>query len=108
MSKAYAGSSRADAGVSGRIDDGAGAPTRWGFSGSAGEPRLTPRTFAGAATPPQPGDHPIDGDGDFPELTQAMREANGQPLPGALPTMRFWMVILAGMAMVALAAAMML
>lgn len=105
MSKAYAGRLRPNAAGTGRIDEGAAAPVRWGFTADASDPAR--RSVAGAVTPPEPGDRPVDGDTDLPQLTDAMREANGQPLPGALPTMRFWMVVLAGMAMVALTAAMM-
>ncbi len=105
MSKAYAGRPHPDARGTGRIDEGVSAPNRWGFSATASDPARG--SGAGAVTPPEPGDPPIDGDNDLPQLTQAMREANGQPLPGALPTMRFWMVVLAGMATVALTATMM-
>lgn len=105
MSKAYAGRLRPDARGAGRIDESASAPVRWGFTADASDPAR--RSVAGAAIPPEPGDRPIDGDSDLPQLTEAMREADAQPLPGALPTMRFWMVVLAGMAMVALTALMM-
>lgn len=100
MSKAYARRMRPDA-TAGRGGETLGpAPTRWGFSPaaeSASPYRAAPLT----RSPPEPGDRPLDGEVELDRLAAAVREANGQPLPGALPTMRFWVVILAGMAIVA-------
>ncbi|WP_341991165.1 hypothetical protein [Azorhizobium sp. AG788] len=104
MSKAYAGRFSLDATMRPDGEDLVPASTRWGFPPNA-EPSRSYRASRLSATPPEPGDRPVDGEVELDQLAAAMREANGQPLPGALPTMRFWVVILAAMTVLAASAA---
>lgn len=104
MSKAYAGRLRPDVKVGSRSETLAPGPARWGFPPNA-EPSRSYRAHRLDVAPPEPGDCPVDGESELDQLAAALREANGQPLPGALPTLRFWVVILAAMAVVAATAA---
>lgn len=108
MSRAYAGRLHSEARSTEGTENGPPMPTRWGFSKTGPEAGAAPVPPTSAPLPPEPGDHPIDGDNDMPQITAAMREADAQPLPGALPTLRFWMVVLTGLVMVAAAAAVLL
>ncbi len=78
----------------------AGAAKAWGYVADAGVSRVADATRRQTSVA---GDGPMDADADLAPYVGVMREANSQPLPGALPTMRFWMVILAGMVVVTLA-----